>query len=74
MHWAKFLAFNALGAAVWVVVWTGVGYFSGSHINTIYDDATRYDAYLAVAVGVLILAYVARRQWKRRDRSTSDSD
>ena len=65
MHWAKFLAFNALGAALWVAVWTSVGYFSGSHISTIYNDATRYDTYLAIAVGVLILAYVARRLWRR---------
>jgi membrane protein DedA with SNARE-associated domain len=74
MHWAKFLAFNALGAALWVAVWTSVGYLSGSHINTIYDDATRYDTYLAVAVGVLIVAYIARRLWKRRKRSISGSD
>jgi membrane protein DedA with SNARE-associated domain len=74
MHWAKFLAFNALGAALWVAVWTSVGYLSGSHINTIYNDATRYDTYLAVAVGVLILAYIARRLWKRSNRSISDSD
>jgi membrane protein DedA with SNARE-associated domain len=74
MHWAKFLAFNALGAALWVAVWTSIGYLSGSHINTIYNDATRYDTYLAVAVGVLILAYIARRLWKRRNRSISDSD
>jgi membrane protein DedA with SNARE-associated domain len=74
MHWAKFLAFNALGAALWVAVWTSVGYLSGSHITTIYNDATRYDTYLAVAVGVLILAYIARRLWKRSNRSISDSD
>jgi membrane protein DedA with SNARE-associated domain len=74
IHWAKFLAFNALGAALWVAVWTSIGYLSGSHINTIYNDATRYDTYLAVAVGVLILVYIARRLWKRRNRSISDSD
>jgi membrane protein DedA with SNARE-associated domain len=61
MHWARFLLFNAIGAALWVAVWTSVGYFSGSHINTIYNDATRYDAYLAIAVGVLLLAFIARR-------------
>jgi membrane protein DedA with SNARE-associated domain len=72
MHWAKFLVFNALGAALWVIVWTSVGYFSGSHIDTIYNAATRYSTYLAVAVAVLILAYVARRLWKRR-QSTADS-
>jgi membrane protein DedA with SNARE-associated domain len=69
MHWARFLAFNALGAALWVAVWTSVGYFSGSHINTIYDDATRYDSYLAIAVGALLAAYIARRLYRRRGRS-----
>jgi membrane protein DedA with SNARE-associated domain len=72
MHWAKFLGFNALGAALWVGLWTSIGYFSGSHIDTIYNAATRYSTYLAVAVAVLILAYVARRLWKRR-QSTADS-
>jgi membrane protein DedA with SNARE-associated domain len=72
MHWAKFLGFNALGAALWVGVWSAIGYFSGSHIDTIYSAATRYSTYLAVAVAVLILAYIARRLWKRR-RSATDS-
>jgi membrane protein DedA with SNARE-associated domain len=61
MHWARFLIFNAMGAALWVAIWTSVGYFSGSHIDTIYNDATRYDTYLAVALGALLLAYIARR-------------
>ncbi len=74
MHWAKFLVFNALGAALWVIVWTSLGYFSGSHIDTIYRDATRYDTYLAVAVAVVILAYIIRRLWKRRDRRTTGGD
>jgi membrane protein DedA with SNARE-associated domain len=73
MHWAKFLVFNALGAALWVIVWTSVGYFSGSHIDTIYRAATRYDTYLAVAIAVFALAYIMRRLWKRRDRRTAGS-
>jgi membrane protein DedA with SNARE-associated domain len=73
MHWAKFLVFNALGAALWVIVWTSLGYFSGSHIGAIYKAATRYDTYLAVAVGVLILAYIIRRLSKRRGRSPDPS-
>jgi membrane protein DedA with SNARE-associated domain len=73
MHWAKFLVFNALGAALWVIVWTSVGYFSGSHIDTIYRAATRYDTYLAVAIAVFALAYIMRRLWKRRDRPTAGS-
>jgi membrane protein DedA with SNARE-associated domain len=68
MHWAKFVAFNALGAALWVAVWVSIGYFSGSHINTIYDEATRYSTYLAIAVGVLLIAYIGRRVMRARAR------
>ena len=61
LHWSRFLIFNAIGAALWVAVWTSVGYFSGSHIDTIYRDATRYSTYLAIAVGALLLAFITRR-------------
>jgi membrane protein DedA with SNARE-associated domain len=72
MHWARFLAFNALGAALWVGLWSGVGYLSGSHINTIYHDVTRYSTYFGIAVGVLVLAWVVRRLFRRvRARSGS---
>lgn len=66
MRWERFLVFNAIGAALWVLVWTSVGYFSGSHIDTIYRDATRYDGYLAVAVAVLVIAYITRRVVRSR--------
>jgi membrane protein DedA with SNARE-associated domain len=72
MHWAKFIAFNALGAALWVAVWTGIGYLSGSHINSIYSTATRYSTYLAIAAGALVLAYVAYRLIRHR-RQARDS-
>jgi membrane protein DedA with SNARE-associated domain len=66
MHWAKFLAFNALGAALWVAVWASIGYVSGNHITSIYNAATRYSTYLGIAVGVLLLAWIARRLVRRR--------
>jgi membrane protein DedA with SNARE-associated domain len=70
MHWTRFLPFNALGAALWVALWVSIGYFSGDHIDSIYNTATRYQAYFAIAVGLLILAFIGRRVWKwRRERS-----
>jgi membrane protein DedA with SNARE-associated domain len=66
MHWARFLLFNAIGAALWVAVWTSVGYFSGSHIDAIYNTATRYSTYFAIAFGVVVLALIARRVMRRR--------
>jgi membrane protein DedA with SNARE-associated domain len=70
MQWARFLVFNAIGAALWVAVWTSVGYFSGSHIDQIYGAATRYDRYLAIAVAALAIAYLARRAVRVRRART----
>jgi membrane protein DedA with SNARE-associated domain len=66
MHWAKFVAFNALGAALWVGTWSAVGYFSGNHITSIYNTASQYSTYLAIAVGVGIIALIARHLVRRR--------
>ncbi len=72
MRWPRFLVFNAIGAALWVAVWASIGYFSGSHINAIYKTATRYVTFLAIALGVLLLAYIARRVLRvRRARAPS---
>jgi membrane protein DedA with SNARE-associated domain len=72
IHWAKFLAFNAIGAALWGAVWTSIGYLSGNHINAIYDTATRYSTYLAIALGALLLGYILRRALRmRRARAPS---
>lgn len=71
MRWVRFLLFNAVGAALWVAVWTTVGYAAGSHINAIYNDATRYSAYVAIALGVGLIAYVARRTARSRAARSS---
>jgi membrane protein DedA with SNARE-associated domain len=66
MPWPRFVAFNALGAALWVGLWAGVGYAAGDHITTIYTEVNRYSIYLLIALGVLILALVARAVLRRR--------
>lgn len=59
MHWAKFVAFNALGAALWVGVWSTLGYVSGSHINAIYGPLSKVLLYVAgAAILILILRTV----------------
>ena len=60
MHWLRFLAYNALGAALWVGTWVSIGYFAGQHINTIYSVITRYSLYVAIAAVVVIVALIAR--------------
>lgn len=68
MHWARFLAYNALGAALWVGLWTTVGYVAGDHLTSLYGQAHRYETYLAIAVGIVALVLFARWLRHRRER------
>ncbi len=66
MPWRRFLAFNALGAALWVGLWATVGYFAGNHVAALYAQGRRYELYLGIAVVVLILAVIFRHTgWQR---------
>jgi membrane protein DedA with SNARE-associated domain len=70
MHWARFLVFNMIGAALWVGVWTSVGYFSGNNIDSIYNTVTKYTVYFGIAFGILVVGYIAWRVRKaRRERA-----
>ena len=70
MYWLRFVAFNALGAALWVGTWVSVGYLAGSHIGTIYHYITRYSLYVLIALAALLAGYIARRAIRRRRRAT----
>ncbi|MET9452543.1 DedA family protein [Streptomyces cinerochromogenes] len=69
MRWRRFLAFNALGAALWVGLWTTLAYLAGNHITAVYDEVRRYQLYVllaaAVAVAGLVVRHVARRRRER---------
>jgi membrane protein DedA with SNARE-associated domain len=74
MRWRRFLAFNALGAALWVGTWVSLGYLAGHHINAIYHDITQYSSYLLIALAVALAAYIARHilgHLRRRTASAS---
>ncbi|CAL9656933.1 DedA family protein [Streptomyces sp. enrichment culture] len=66
MRWRRFLAFNALGAALWVGLWTTLAYLAGSHITAIYDEIRRYQPYAVLAVAVVIAGFVVRHLVRRR--------
>ena len=68
MHWKRFLAFNTLGAALWVGVWVSLGYLAGNYITTIYDQITRYSLYVLIALAVAMAAFIAWRLRRRRAR------
>ncbi|MFD4952708.1 DedA family protein [Streptomyces sp. NPDC058451] len=68
MHWLRFLAFNALGAALWVGLWVSLAYVAGTHIDTVYAEISRYQVYVLVALAVLVVALIARHLLRRGRR------
>jgi membrane protein DedA with SNARE-associated domain len=71
MAWPRFLAFNALGAVLWVAVWTSVGYLAGSNITVIYNTITRYSLYVVIGLVAVVAAVIIRAVVRRRRRSRS---
>ncbi|MFJ3662953.1 DedA family protein [Streptomyces sp. NPDC090119] len=66
MAWPRFLAFNALGAVLWVGLWSTLAYVAGSHITAVYDEIVRYQRYVLIAAGILVAALVVRHLVRRR--------
>ena len=64
MPWRKFLPFNALGAAVWVVVISGFGYLFGEH----WDQLERVVKHFNLVLGVVVAVVIAFWWWTRRWR------
>jgi membrane protein DedA with SNARE-associated domain len=74
MHWLKFLAYNALGAALWVGLWVTVGDLAGGHITAIYDTISKYEIYVLIALGVVVVALVARHLIRRRNKNRAEPE
>ncbi|MGH3262628.1 MAG: DedA family protein, partial [Trebonia sp.] len=74
MRWLAFFGFNAIGATLWVGVWLALGYAAGGHIDTIYHAISQYEIYVAIAIGVGLLALIARHVLRhRRGRAAQGS-
>ena len=65
MPWPKFLFFNALGGAAWVLTWTIVGYYVGLHgagIATLMHKVGYAGAIVALVAVLSILVFM---HWRR---------
>ncbi|GAC1444272.1 MAG: DedA family protein [Mycobacteriales bacterium] len=69
MPWWRFVGFNALGALLWVLAWSLVGYLAGSQIQRVYEATTRFGLYGLAAVAVAALAYLVLRVKRGRRAS-----
>ena len=71
MPFHRFLVWNALGAALWVGVWSTAGYLAGDHIEAIASAISRY----VVLAGVIaVLALIGYIWFRRRRRNVASPD
>ena len=66
MPWWRFLAFNALGCALWVGFWGGLAYALGSRFHELAAVVNEYRPYAYVAVAILIVVGIGYWFWRRR--------
>jgi membrane protein DedA with SNARE-associated domain len=71
MPWPRFVAFDTVGAAAWVGVWTTAGALAGGHLAVVQATLLRYRWYAVTAV---VLAVVGHRVWLRRRRRSRADD
>ena len=62
MRWTKFIAFNAIGAALWVTFWSLIGYYGGSHISVFL----RAELFLTIAVIVFVASRIIYKRLKTK--------
>ncbi len=62
MKWGKFLIYNTIGATIWVLTWAAVGYYGGSHIQTIL----KYQLYVSIIFVVSLIGFAAYKITKKR--------
>lgn len=67
MGWKRFLGYNAVGAGLWVGVWSSVGYLAGEHAARVYGAVHRYQWY-GTGIGVVLVALLVALHILRRRR------
>lgn len=66
MTWKRFIVANAIGAAIWVGVWTTAGIQAGSHIDAVNTVLERGMPAILVIVVLLLVVHVVRLRRRRR--------
>lgn len=70
MPWWKFLAFNAMGAALWVGLWGGAAYYLDTRMNTVLMLFKRVEPYV-IGIGVVGLVFLIIYLLRRRSNGSS---
>jgi membrane-associated protein len=67
MPWVRFSFFNFLGASVWVVVISTVGYLFGQHWDELVRILRRVNLAILIAVAIAVIAVWLWRRFGERD-------
>ncbi|MGO9260549.1 MAG: DedA family protein [Bryobacteraceae bacterium] len=62
----RFLAFDALGAAIWTAAYTAVGYIFRNQLDLVATHIVRMGAVVAIAIAAALTYYAVRRFAPRR--------
>jgi membrane protein DedA with SNARE-associated domain len=68
MRYRRFLAANMLGGIIWGIGYTLLGYFAGSALKTIENDASYVGIALLVVVAAVLIGLHYRRKKKDQQR------
>lgn len=66
MTWKRFVIANAIGAAIWVGVWTTVGRLAGAHIEAVNRFLERGAPALAILLVLLFVLHLLRLRRRRK--------
>lgn len=67
MKWLRFIIYNSIGAALWVSLWSSVGFFGGNHIQTFI----KYQTYVTIIVLLLLMGFILLKLVKRHKKKIS---
>ncbi len=73
MNWWRFLAYNILGAALWVSFWGLLAYGLGAHLTEFLTALKQVELYLIVVIGVAVGALTVYWLWWRAYRASPES-
>jgi membrane protein DedA with SNARE-associated domain len=69
MPWPRFLAFNALGGALWVGLWTAGAYVVGDQLSSIRTVLGRYEWYAVAGLAAVGAGWALYRVRRHRSRA-----
>lgn len=72
MPWKSFLAYNIVGAILWVSVWAGIAYFLGNRLDVIFSLFQKFELYVILGAGVIVVIIIFYRVLRRKSKDKAN--